>query len=374
MMVAIAVGLVLVSVMTVVYVNSRSSTTRQGQLSTLQQGVRTAFEYMSFDTRMVGHLGCFTRLDTLVGSGATLADNFAMGIEGYEFTGTGPTDTRTMTSSLPTDTTDPTAWSNSPSATTPTIPLSAVSGGTTIGLTPGSDVLILRSTTSGRPVRLAAQVAGGSTTAIPINDQTTGNCPNGTANVSGFCNGSYGVIASCNAAQAFRVNSAGATLGLTAPITGTTVYAVGAAEVLPMQTVVYYVRRSSSGTTTSLYRRVLDGAQTDTALQEQELIEGVESMQLRYGVDTDTPTDGMINGDYVTATGVTQWNRVIAVRMSLLMRASTSIDATLAPLNARVNGLTVTFPTTGQRYDRRVFTTTVALRNRIAYPQPLGTP
>jgi type IV pilus assembly protein PilW len=34
------------------------------QLSSMQQSVRTAFEYLSSDARMVGHLGCFTRRDT----------------------------------------------------------------------------------------------------------------------------------------------------------------------------------------------------------------------------------------------------------------------------------------------------------------------
>jgi type IV pilus assembly protein PilW len=371
MMVAITVGLVLISVMSVVYLNSKSSTRRQDQLSNIQQSVRTAFEYLAFDSRMVGHLGCFTRLDNLTPVGAlNLANNFAVGIEGYEYAGTAVGGTFAMTSSTPTDTTTATAWSNSPGATTATIPLTAVSGGAAVGITPGSDVLIVRSTAVGRPVRLTAAVAGGSATAIPIENRSTGSCPNGAANVSGFCDGSFGVISTCNAAQAFQVTTAGASLVLPSAIQGSTIYAVNATEVFPMQTVVYYIKRSSSGTTTSLYRRVLDGAQTDPALQDQELIEGVENMQIRYGVDTDTELDGIINGDYVPASSVAEWNRVVAVRISLLVRASTPIDNNLASTSAPVNGVTVTFPTTGPRFDRRVFTTTVALRNRIAYAAP----
>lgn len=371
MMVAITVGLVLISVMSVVYLNSKSSTRRQDQLSNIQQSVRTAFEYLAFDSRMVGHLGCSTRLDNLAPVGAvSLANNFAVGIEGYEYAGTAVGGAFTMTSSTPTDTTTASAWSNSPGATTAVIPLSAISGGAAVGLTPGSDVLIVRSTAVGKPVRLTAAVAGGSATAIPIENRSTGNCPNGTANVSGFCDGSFGVITSCNAAQAFQVTTAGASLALPSAVLGSTVYAIDATEVFPMQTVVYYIKRSSSGTTTSLYRRVLDGAQTDPTLQDQELIEGVENMQIRYGVDTDTELDGIINGDYVTADAIAEWNRVVAVRISLLVRASTSIEGNLASTSAPVNGVTVTYPTAGPRFDRRVFTTTVALRNRIAYAAP----
>lgn len=371
MMVAITVGLVLISVMSVVYINSKSSTKRQDQLSNIQQSVRTAFEYLAFDSRMVGHLGCFTRLDNLTAVGpANLANNFGVGIEGYEYAGTAVGSSFALTSSTPTDTTTASAWSNSPGATTAVMPLSSISGGAGVGMTPGSDVLIVRSTTVGKPVRLTAQVAGGSATTIPIENRSTGTCPTGAANVSGFCDGSYGVIASCNSAQAFQVTTAGASLVLPSAILGSTVYAVNATEVFPMQTIVYYVKRSSSGTTTSLYRRVLDGAQADPALQDQELIEGVENMQIRYGVDTDVELDGIINGDYVTADAIAEWHRVVAVRISLLVRASTPIEGNLASTSAPVNGVTVTFPTTGPRFDRRVFTTTVALRNRIAYAAP----
>lgn len=372
MMVAITVGLVLISVMTVVYVNSRSSTGRQGQLSTVQQSVRTAFEYLGFDSRMVGHLGCFTRLDTLAGSTATLAGNFRVGIEGYEHLGTGVGETYTLTSSAPADTLSDAGWAVNAAATVPTIPLAAIAGGGTNGLTPGSDVLILRGAAIGRPVRLTAAVNGAVNT-VPIdtiNNPNTSTCPAGGNSSAGFCAQSYGVIASCSMAQAFIVNTAGTSLTLSSTLAPTSLYAVGAAEVLPLQTIIYYVRRSSSGTTTSLYRRVLDGAQTNVALQEQELIEGVENMQIRYAVDTETEPDGIMNGEYVTATGVTNWNQVIAVRISLLLRPNASVDANLVGTSARVNGVNVTYPTTGPRFDRRVFTTTVALRNRIAYAVP----
>jgi hypothetical protein len=90
-------------------------------------------------------------------------------------------------------------------------------------------------------------------------------------------------------------------------------YTTDASEVFPMQTIAYYVKRSSSGTTTSLYRRVFDGDHSDGL--EQELIEGVESLQLRYGVDTSTTSDGVVDR-YVSAKGplgndtdsVTDWS------------------------------------------------------------------
>jgi type IV pilus assembly protein PilW len=83
------------------------------------------------------------------------------------------------------------------------------------------------------------------------------------------------------------------------------------------------------------------------------------------------PRDGLIDGGYVAASAVTDWSRVIAVRMSLLMRSTVPLDGDLTPATSKpINGMTIAFPTAGQRFDRRVFTTTVALRNRIAYPSP----
>jgi type IV pilus assembly protein PilW len=54
--------------------------------------------------------------------------------------------------------------------------------------------------------------------------------------------------------------------------------------------------------------------------------------------------------------------------MGLLMRSTTPVEAdTAVAATGIVNGVTVTYPTTGRKYDRRVFTTTVAVRNKISY-------
>lgn len=373
MMVAIAIGLVITAVMSVVYINSRSAGNRQVQLSGMQQSVRTAFEYLSFDARMLGHLGCFTRRSTndlVLSNTPDVTNNFRIGVEGYEYTGTGPGNTFALPVGLPTDSTSASDWTNTPTATTATIPLASISGSAGIGLTPGSDVLIVRSAAVGHPVRISggAAVTGGST-AIPVDNRSTGTCPDGTANVSGFCTNSLGIIASCTGAQTFQViGIAGTSLTLGSPLQAGALYTANASELFPMQTVIYYVKRSSNNTTTSLYRRVLDGAQN----QEQELIENIESLQVRYGVDSTMPDpDGLLDGDYVTADSVGDWSRVVAIRVSLLVRSSNREDGGLvATTPLTVNGATFTRPATGTVYDRRVFTTTIALRNRIAYAAP----
>ena len=157
---------------------------------------------------------------------------------------------------------------------------------------------------------------------------------------------------------------AGATLTIDSSLSAA--YPATSSEVFPIQTIVYYVKRRSGGTTTSLYRRVFDGDHASGL--EQELVEGVENLQLRYGVDTSTPPDGLIDEDYKTANAIADWATVVSVRMSLLLRSSDRADPDAAlPTSALVNDVTVTFPSGAPAFDRRVFTTTVALRNRIAY-------
>jgi type IV pilus assembly protein PilW len=397
LMVAMALGMLLTVAMGYVYMTSRTAFSRQQQLTSIQQSVRTAFEFLSNDARMVGHMGCYTGLPLTTPafnnnglSSTAIATNFAVGVEGYEYRNT-TTDALTLSSSAPADETDTSKWETNVSGTgINTIPIAAIAGAGN-GLTPGSDVLVIR-TVASRPVRLAATAnTGANQSTLSIESGAGGSalCADGsTAKTSGFCPGngtqlgSYGLIASCSRARVFQVSTITAgtapspsTLTLAATMGADPQYAPEATEVFPMQTIVYYVRKSSSGTTTSLYRRIFDGDHAGGL--EQELIEGVESLQVRYGIDTTTPdADGVVD-KYVAAKGttgtatdsVTDWSRVVAVRMGLLIRSTTPLasDFGALPATGVVNGVTVTYPTSGAKFDRRVFTTTLAVRNKITY-------
>lgn len=395
LLVAMALGMLLTVAMGFVYLTSKTAFSRQQQLSSIQQSVRSAFDFLSNDARMVGHFGCYTgsalaapTFNSDLGT-TTIANNFVDGVEGYEAKNT-TAGKLTMSSSNPADETDTSKWETNVASGIATIPLSTIAG-TGNGLTPGSDVLVIR-TVSGRPIRLAATAnigANQSTLSIETSSGGTSLCPNGsTAKVSGFCapsgsyTGSYGLIANCSRARLFSVSSVAAgtapspsTLTLGASMGSDPQYTTDATEIFPVQTIVYYVRRSSSGTTTSLYRRIFDG--TQSAGLEQELIEGVESMQVTYGVDTTATPDGVVD-TYVAAKGptglsadsVTDWSRVVAVRVGLLARSTARIDPDMAaalPASAPVNDVDVTYPTAGTKYDRRVFTTTIAVRNKITF-------
>jgi len=95
-------------------------------------------------------------------------------------------------------------------------------------------------------------------------------------------------------------------------------------------------------------------------LRSEELVSGIESMQLLYGVDTDG--DFAINS-YQTAAGVANWEQVRTVQLALLARAP---ENSLAQDDAATYALAgTTVNPVDDRRQRRVFAMTISLRNRL---------
>ncbi|MCG8416261.1 MAG: PilW family protein, partial [Pseudomonadales bacterium] len=161
-------------------------------------------------------------------------------------------------------------------------------------------------------------------------------------------------------------NEAGATLtsfAMTAP----PATVASTAEIMRLEGSLYYVGKRDDDATNppTLFRAVLD---TDgTIAAPEELVEGVESMQLLYGVNTDQDVRATVDA-WLTADQVFDWDEVIAVRISLLMQSVE--DGTVPDPQPYVfNG--VTYNGVGANGDlpegaraRRVFQTTISLRNR----------
>ncbi|GAB4361723.1 MAG: PilW family protein [Gammaproteobacteria bacterium] len=92
----------------------------------------------------------------------------------------------------------------------------------------------------------------------------------------------------------------------------------------------------------------------------QELVDGVEDMQILYGEDTDVPGDGVPNR-YVPAGAVADMNAVTAIRVSLLLR-SPEDNVLETPQTYTYNGGAPV--TAGDRRLRQVYTATINIRNR----------
>lgn len=117
-------------------------------------------------------------------------------------------------------------------------------------------------------------------------------------------------------------------------------------RIMRMSGNIYYVRNNPAGEP-ALYRK---RANTNP----EELVEGVENLQITFGEDTSQvtvatcPEDGCSADAYVDADAVANWNRVVSVRLTLSMRTPST--------RAGVGG---------DGRIRQTFTTTIAVRNRL---------
>ncbi|MCK5725302.1 MAG: PilW family protein [Thiotrichaceae bacterium] len=90
---------------------------------------------------------------------------------------------------------------------------------------------------------------------------------------------------------------------------------------------------------------------------QQEILAGVESLQMLYGEDTDgdkTPNS------YVSANSITDWESVTSIRISLLLISKKQSQSETLPIFFN-NKLIAS----SDHHLRKVFTTTIALRNRV---------
>lgn len=126
-------------------------------------------------------------------------------------------------------------------------------------------------------------------------------------------------------------------------------------EIFTLQSATYYIG-NGAGNLPSLRRISFATGAADDA-EDEELIEGVQDMQILYGIgDKDSQV-----GSYVSAEKVTDWNSVASVRIYLLVVGA---DTNVVPENQTIdfNGTSVSIP------DRRlaqIFSATIGIRNRL---------
>ena len=189
------------------------------------------------------------------------------------------------------------------------------------------------------------------------------------------------VVANCNSASLFAGQLGGggtqivhtaatgnATVGTNAADTFTSTPLYGTdAMVMPLEWSFYYVATRPGAVTPSLYRVHYDGSARGAA---EELVSNVESMKLHYGENTVSDANGPTKQADVwrtTAAAVVNWDRVVAVRIGLMMVSednAANLDV-IAPTPTLL-GQSYTLPSGASTTRlRKEFSTTVVLRNRV---------
>lgn len=139
--------------------------------------------------------------------------------------------------------------------------------------------------------------------------------------------------------------------------------------------VAFYIGVNNSGTR-SLYQMQLNVTNSGVAsMVPNELIEGVQDMQIVYGEDMDapgTPGYGVVDPPYKDATDVVNWSNVLSVRINLLMNSlednlTTALQTANFPADTgdANKGGNVYTPASTDRRLRQSFSTTINIRNRL---------
>jgi len=359
LLIAMVLGLTLAAGVTQIYVGTSTTERDQDARLRLQENGRFALNFLGNEIRMAGYLGCQGSIqgssanNTLDAPPNTLQPE--TGIQGWEAGGTAPGVINNSVANAATASSTTAEWTTGGAGFN--VP--------DVQAVPNSDIIRLWS-------------GWGNSGAVTAVDNS-GADPIITAEAAiGIAVNDFLIVSDCEQAdivQACAVAAAGGTLvnitlstacnpgNLPAAI----VTSAAPAEVNRLEGALYYVgkRDDNANNPPSLYRSIL--TDTGTAGPGEELIEGVESMQLLYGVNIDQDVRATVD-TYLTADQVANWDEVISVRVSLLMQ---SIEDGTVPSPQAYTFDGVTYDDGGGNGSlpndnrvRRVFTSTISLRNR----------
>lgn len=308
--------------------NQRNYQMLTGQ-ARLQESGRFALDFMTQPVRMAGYSGCFSEEGEArnVLNGATPPFEYDMlnSIEAYEATSTTPPTWSPSLASLP----------------------AGANGIDTAQIVPGSDVLVLRSGSfdSLQVVQSQAAGTGDLITQIP-------------ADPTQYDIGDILLVSDCTKAALFQVtnNFTGAGQYRIQHTTGGGVVPGNAsldlsgngsvfdvdAEVFRLQTTVFFIAPGASvnntgATPASLWQKV----GTDAPV---ELVDGVENLQVVFGVDTDGDN---VPNRYQTFQSVMDPSDIVTVRLQVTVNSFDKVADQ------------------GDGILRRTFSKTIAIRNRV---------
>ncbi|MBN1238035.1 MAG: PilW family protein [Gammaproteobacteria bacterium] len=352
LMVALVLGLVLTGGAIQIFVGNRTTYAFNEGLSRLQENGRFAVDTLNYRVRMAGYFGCLPDITVYnnLNNNTALAFDFDNGLQGFEAAGTSPGQTFAAASSDPAN----------GGTFAPVLP-AGISG----NVIPGSDVIVIRNVSASSHALVS-----------PYNDSAQIFAD---AEPTDYIEGEIGIVSDCQKASVFQItnidNNTGSgafgvnmthsmatfTPGNSTPNWDSSQEYGAGAELLRAETWIYYVGATADGPPALFQQRLqLDAGTSTVALVAEELVEAVDTMQLLYGIDADGDND---LDNYVTANNVTDWTEVLTVRVGLLMRSPDEYGSEIDTQEYDVNG--TTFDPVDDRRVRQVFTTTIALRNRL---------
>ena len=392
LMIALLIGTILVLGLVQVFAASRTAYQLSQGIARNQENARFALDFLGRDLRMAGHAGCVNdqSLLTADSGGAVTGGNirslfltdaqrnanntaalpfplrFDMSVQGFEANGTGPGDAVALPA---------TPAAGAAGDWSPALPAELS------GLSPiaGSDIVVLRYLSPEQ-----AQVTG-----LAMGASSTISYPAASGTVATGGSGLY-ALADCGGATVFQASAAPTATAMTINVTGLNQSDLGyvssndgaitykpfGATLYRAESIAYYVALNPQNVP-ALYRARWTSAPGAAALSVavEEMVEGVESLQMLYGEDSNSEDLTVLPSGHITkantaatigdATNAGRWRRVGAVQLGLLVRGGGEERAASAQAAAGHDVLQVAMTTPADGHYRSVYETTLALRNRL---------
>jgi type IV pilus assembly protein PilW len=344
-MIAMIIGLILTGGAIQIFISSKATYRLETALSRLQETGRFIIDNMSREIRMTGYTGCSSRGTIEVNvisrnpTPVTFdADNAILGFNG----GAG-------------------AW-------TPAIPanlliaMTDIDGDNTKDVIDGTDVVnVQRMDECG-----AAIVGNWETTNAQMNVSHPNTCT--------FDQNETVMVTDCRNADVFQITNTPNTSGNQQNLAHSTAVNTGNflgqnygpdSQISKPRSKIFFIAPGDSGEP-AFYVASWEPNDGDANLTADdyvimELADGVEDMQILYGVDTGS--DDAYADSYVTADNVTDWIDVKSARINLLLRSDDRI--TEEPRSVTFNGAAVNSGAGADQRLRMVYSTTISLRNRL---------
>lgn len=328
LMIAMLVGLLLTAAVIQIFISSKNTFRMQESMARLQENGRFAVSYLANDIRMAGYMGC-ANIDRITVNNIAETSSGVPAVANFD-------------------------------SDTVIVGTDSVAAGNVWGAAPGTDMLVVQKVNSGG-LRLT-----GNMTTNNANIQVVDNSLNVKA-------GDILFITDCINADIFRATNVSSSGGSKVTIAHANsanssvnlskLYGSDA-EVLMFESVAYYVKDTGRTTPNGDAIRALyvqrQAGNTAQSAPSFELVEGVQDMQLEFGVDTGS--DNLVDA-YRTANNVTDWSKVISARFSLLIQGvEGKVLGSSGNLTQTINYNGASITADGRV--RQVFGSAVAVRNR----------
>jgi len=291
------IGLFLVVGMGQMYLSGKQTYNVSQSVGRAQEDLRFAYHFLTRDLRETSYTGCFRTVRNMIpAAGRNNLNNLNIKVAGWNHDDTSPGDDDITLNTNYVVSTSRGDWAGLDISGNTDLPdfISSVAN---------SDVLMIRS---------VAPLDGAVVTAA-------GGAPGQTLlldspNVDVATNDVL-VVGNCRVADQFIVGAVSANTSVDSTVGSFREDWGPDSRVLNISNTFYYIGLRNGAETPSLFRITPNGP-GDAAVVPQELVEGVESMQVLYGVDVTGSGDA---NRYVSASDVADWTQVVATRVGLIL-------------------------------------------------------